>query len=292
MDRIFLDLVTKCWWSWVALLFSVVIAAIALSNPALSRPETGMLWIASYASLCVFFSRQLIAAACNGHKHLLTVCFWSFVLVLLLVILSYYSFYAFIPTDDAGHYEKFLNIVPVFVAIWAAALGWFVHFRLSTKAHRTNNAFQICMEIRKSGEYLKRSELVSLHFPSGTVDIPKEYHEHFPISSLSKAKALQPPDAGQVEMAEALQALRYQLNYFEFMAVGIKAGDLDEDLLYNSISVQVVKLFERSHQLIAYLNSDAPAGAGQTLAFCELRALVGRWNPRLKADIAAYTAAP
>jgi hypothetical protein len=290
MDRIFKDLLTNCWWSWVALLCSVITVAITLTNPALSLEQTGMLWVASYTALCVFFSRPLILAACSGHQHLLTVCLWSFVLVFLLVLLSYYSFYAFVPPSLAQHYGKFLNIVPVFVAIWAAALGWFVHFRLSTKAHRTNNAFQICMEMRKSGEYLKRAEMVSLHFPSGTSSIPQAYHPHFPADSLQKAKALNPAQPLAVEMAEALQALRYQLNYFEFMAVGIKAGDLDEELLYNSISVQVVKLFERSSGLILYINADAPAGAGQRLAFCELRALVNRWKPRLESDTASYVA--
>lgn len=244
--------------------------------------------IAAYTATCLFFAYPLIQAAYAGHRHLLTVCVWSFVLVLLGIALWYYAFYRFAGAQTIK-YDKLLNVVPVFVAIWAAAVGWFVHFRLSTKAHRTNNAFGILMEMRKSSEYLSRYEIVAKHFPYGLETIPTEYHEYFPTNKLrgvlaaARAKG-EDADPITIERIEAIAALRYMLNYFEFMSVGIKAGDLDEDLLYDTISTSVVALYERCQPMFNYVRAPMPGGAGQPMAFIALQDLVDRWSIRLNND--------
>lgn len=292
MEFIFKDLVTKCWWSWVALAVAVGLAGITgtvIAHGA-AGPTQAWLAIAAYCSLCAFFARPLLNAAYAGHRHLLTVCVWSFVLVLLGIFLSFFAFFAFFGSEPQK-YDKVLNVVPVFVAIWAAALGWLVHFRLSTKAHRTNNAFAIIMEMRKSGEFLKRYEAMTRHFPAGSDPIPNLYAEFFPGVELARMHresmaSGEPADPARLDQAEAIQALKYVLNYFEFMAVGIKAGDLDEDLLYDTISSTVVRLYDRAKPLIDWTNQAAPGGAGQPLAFIDLADLVAKWRPRLTQHIA------
>lgn len=291
MEFVFRDLVTKCWWSWVALAASVVCAVVLAASPVITDAQQAWLAIAAYVALATFFAFPLLEAAHAGHRHLLTVCIWSFVLVMLGIALSFYAFYRF-TGDSPQKYDKLLNVVPVFVAIWAAAIGWLVHFRLSTKAHRTNNAFGILMEMRKSAEFLKRYEIVTRHFPSGTTTIPAEYCEYFPTTKLKalleEAKRQgREADAEAMDKVEAIAALRYTLNYFEFMSVGIKAGDLDEDLLYDTISTTVVRLFERCQPLLDYVHAPMPGGAGQPLAFIALAELVERWSVRLNNDIAS-----
>lgn len=292
MEYVFRDLVTKCWWSWLALLAAVICTAVLAASPAISDVQQGWLAIAAYVSLAIFFAYPLKAAAYAGHRHLLTVCIWSFVLVLLGIALWYYAFYRFAGADSTK-YDKLLNVVPVFVAIWAAACGWLVHFRLSTKAHRTNNAFGILMEMRKSGEFLSRYLTVTKHFPFGLPTIPREYHDYFPTAKLKELTAAAQAAGKEVdqvdkERVEAIAALRYMLNYFEFMAVGIKAGDLDEDLLYDTISTSVVSIYERCQPMIDYVRGPLPAGGGQPLAFIAMEALVYRWTIRLNNDKAAH----
>lgn len=290
MEFVFRDLVTKCWWSWGAFIVAFVAAVTLAANGNISDAQQAWIAIVAYAALVIFFAYPLLQAACAGHRHLLTVCIWSFVLVLLGVALCYYVFYKFAGNDVAS-FDKLLNVVPVLVAIWAAALGWFVHFRLSTKAHRTNNAFGILMEMRKSSEFLNRYETATRHFPSGTTTIPPEYTDYFPTTKLkevldvatARGEAAAPSD---LEKIEAISALRYVLNYFEFMSVGIQAGDLDEDLLYDTISTTVVKLYERSQPLFNYVHAPMPGGAGQPLAFVALESLAERWRVRLNNDLA------
>jgi len=294
MDFVFRDLITKCWWSWLALCCAVIVAAgtgAGIASGGLSPPAQGWLAILAYLFLCVFFCHPVAKAAYAGHQHLLTVVVWSFVLVVLFILLSYFAFYSIFSSAGTG-YDKVLNVVPVFVAIWAAGVGWLVHFRLTTKAHRTNNGFAIIMETRKSGEFLKRHELVMKHFPAGSGEIPESYKAFFPPPTLRDL--LQRRARGEtvldqdIERAEAINALKYVLNYFEFMAVGIRAGDLDEDLLYSTISTTVVGLYERSKPLLSYYNSSAPGGGAQPLACADLVKLAERWRQRLNQDIADH----
>lgn len=287
MEQLFRDLVTKCWWSWISLL-AFLIAGVMLFGGALNNDQQFGTLTICYFGLCGFFAYPLITAAYAGKKHILTVCVWSFVLVVAGVGYIHYSFYLLTAKEGVApaHYDKFLNVVPVLVAIWAAAVGWFVHFRLTTSAHRTNNAFVITMEMVKSAEFLKRQEIVSKHFPPGTHEIPVDYHPFFPGSSLRDALNAVPPSPKNVEKAEAIYALKYILNFYEFMAVGIKKGDLDEELVYDTNSVQVVNLFTRANAFIEYVNKPGPIGAGQPLAFCELRTLVNRWRVRIQEDTA------
>ncbi len=287
MEQLFKDLVTKCWWSWISLVTSLI-AGVLLFGGGLSNEAQFIAATVSYFGLCGFFAFPLITAAYAGKKHILTVCVWSFLLVIIGVAYIHYSFYLLTSRKgvEPSDYDKFLNVVPVLVAIWAAAVGWFVHFRLSTSAHRTNNAFVITMEMVKSGEFLKRQEMVSKHFPPGTHEIPVVYHPFFPGAALRDALNAVPPVDEDVEKAEAIYALKYILNFYEFMAVGIKKGDLDEELVYETNSVQVVNLFSRSKSFIDYVTAPGPIGAGQPLAFCELKILAARWKLRIHEDAA------
>lgn len=239
----------------------------------------------------VFFACPLWRAAHGGVEQLLPLVVWTFVLVMLGIVVSFYAFYA-VFGDQAVKFDKLLNVVPVFVAIWAAAVGWLIHFKLSSKAHRTNNSFSIIMETRKSSEFLRHSERVLKHFPPGQTSIPADYRPYFPSDSLKRlcdaATPNSPANPLEVEMAEAINSLKYVLNYFEFMAVGIRAGDLDGKFIYDTIGQSVVGRFDRSQDLINYVKGPPPEGAGQLLAFIDLAPLCDKWRAQLRNDAAAY----
>ncbi len=287
MEHVFKDLLTKCWWSWLSLLIAVIAFVLCVGN-GMSGVGKAVAATVSYFALCGFFVYPLFKAAYGRKKSIITVCLWSFVLLVLWLVVFHYNYYAWMPSVGVSpdSYSKILNLVPVMVAIWAAGLGWFVHFKLSTLAHRTNNSFAMTMETTRSTEFLKRQEIVSKHFPPGTQEIPKEYHAYFKGSALRDALNAQPRVQDDIHRAQAMHALKHMLNFYEFMAVGIKMGDLDEELLYQTNCVQVVNLFTRAKSYVDYVVMDAPAGAGQPLAFCELRSLVERWRRRIQVDTA------
>ncbi|UHQ22785.1 DUF4760 domain-containing protein [Lysobacter sp. 5GHs7-4] len=289
MEFVFKDLKASQSWAWLSLILAGVLVTFLISSSALSDAGQGGIAIAAYAALAVYFWPCLLKAAHEDHRHLLTVIIWSFVLVILGIALSFYAFFA-IAGEDHVKYDKLLNVVPVFVAIWAAAVGWLIHFKLTTKAHRTNNAFVIIMETRKSAEFLKRVETVSRHFPPGSKSIPPEYEKFF--SSQAVKAILNDPTTteGDKLKAEAVVSLRYVLNYYEFMAVGIKAGDLDETLIYDTIHPAVCALFDRSKILVDFISNPDNPGGDRT-HFCELKLLVAEWKRRRTAADASALAA-
>ena len=286
MEHIFEDLKTDRFWAWGALTLCVVLIVFLFDLPALTSPGRGFVAIGAWLSLCVFLWPSLMKAAHEDHRHVLTVCIWSAVAMLIGIAAIVYGYYAITGTEYAK-YDKLLNIVPVFVAIWAAALGWFVHFKLTSKAHRTNNAFSIIMETRKSSEFLRKQEVVTRNFPPGSGEMPPEYHPFLAGSSLKTLNADPTASQADKDKAEAVLALKYVLNYYEFMAVGIRAGDLDEALLYDTIHPSVCALFDRAQPLVVYMSTPSNPG-GDATAYCDLKLLVGRWKKkRLGQDAAA-----
>ncbi|MEH6413831.1 DUF4760 domain-containing protein [Pseudomonas sp. CGJS7] len=308
MEHIFKDIAAKHWAAWVGLGVAVIAMAAVVFNPLLTDFGKGALVLLAYSGLVVFMWRSLLLAAHLDHRHLLTVCIWSFVMLALGIAALFYS-YMHIISNLYPALDKLLNnLVPVLVAIWAAAVGWLIHFKLTTKAHRTNNAFAIIMEMRKNSEIIKRLEIVSYHFPPGSGPIPQSYVPFFAPDALTKARnaaagaqanlsqiaklqngapkegflrnassALDTANAN-VEKAEAIQALKFVLNYYEFMAVGIKAGDLDGDLLFSSISTAVIRLFDRAKAYIDFASDEARGGHPDT--FCDLKRLSAEWKSR------------
>lgn len=73
---------------------------------------------------------------------------------------------------------------------------------------------------------------------------------------------------GLLQRADAIAGLSYILSYFEFMAVGIAAGDLDGDLLLKTMGENVRNLHERSANYRRSLVDGVPGQPPQKLA-CE-----------------------
>lgn len=293
MEQVFKDLGTKSVVPWIAAL----VALIAFADLGLHshqwkyevQASVGVAW----TGLAVFLGHAVYRAAFAGVKHLLTVCVWSAVIVLSAIFCAYYVFFTWPGSSD--QYERVLNVLPVLTAVWAAGLGWFVHFQLTSKAHRTKNSFDLLMQSRTNPEFRKHADVVTKHFPPGTT-IPDEYRAYYHSNSrklMSERiqQGQQVPDI-EVERVSAISSLKYVLNYYEFMAVGIKKGDLDPDLLYESVSVLVINTYKRALPLIDYLTREPSlGGAGEVLAFCHLRTLVSQWEVKYDEEVAARSRA-
>ena len=287
MDYVFSDLITKRILPWFGLFcFVQCIALIALTfihpNFQLSDNSKALIVIIAYFGLILFFVPALINAARQNHKHILTVLIWSLVLVISFIVASIYVFMLLVTDTLFPKYDKLLNLLPVVLAIWGAAVGWLVHLKVSTKAHRTNNALSIIMETTKSAEFLRCRDVTSKHFPAGMASIPTEYHQYFSTLSCSKVMKNKATTPDEIEHVGAIRATKYVLNYYEFMAVGIEAGDLDDKLLFDTLSHVVIGLYDRSKLLVEYMENPVHPG-GDPSTWCELKALVKRWN-NLKSD--------
>jgi hypothetical protein len=217
------------------------------------------------------------------------VCISSAIILTATICSFYFIYFAFVPDNSTGSaYDKILNLPPVIAAIWAAGIGWLVNYHVSQRNARTKNAFDLVMQTRTSAEYQKNMTLMHRHYPFGSKisDEDKPYYAKLAIKEheeqLRKAKEKPNNAAGiseaelKLEKSQAFAAMKYILNYFEFMAVGITKRDLDETLLYETIGLTAVNIFERAKPFIDSIQAD-----GQALAYSALTPLIRDWKMRI-----------
>ena len=77
---------------------------------------------------------------------------------------------------------------------------------------------------------------------------------------------------------EAIEALKYFLNYYEFIAIGVRTGDLDENYLYMSLGGIVPNLCKLGAAYIVFCRT--AAAAGHEDVFANLIWLRDRWQKK------------
>lgn len=116
------------------------------------------------------------------------------------------------------------------VSGWMAT-GW-INLRNSIRQHTITTLLQT----RLSATYMGYADELSKH-----------YSAYETRRKTNPAMREEPTDKVNI------QALRYILNYFEFIAIGIKRGDLDEDMLRDSLRSILMKNVEMSRPWISAL---------------------------------------
>ena len=298
MKKLFTDLYEKAERAEYAAAFLLAVVALSLA----------LLWITGYAPVVeargYFFIGMMVllliatvrpiarTARDDGYRVVKRVCGLSLALMVAVILLFYAAYFSFdIPATQRGAAEKILNFPPVFVAVWAAGMGWYVHYQAAAKSARTANAFAVIMQIQTSSEFRAMSERVQRMYPHG-VDVSGDLEDARSDALLRSIQAFRAlpntatPDERlaarrRIERSKAIGAVRYLLNYYEFVAAAIKAGDLDEALLYETISPAIVSIFERSKPFRDRVCGPPPDGFGVSLAFEHLAYVVKGWETRL-----------
>lgn len=150
--------------------------------------------------------------------------------------------------------EHFLAATGVMAAVCGWLIAGILTLRNSVKQHTINTLLQS----RLSATYMGYADKLSLHYMS--YDARK---------SANPALRESPTDAVDI------LALRYILNYFEFIAVGIKRGDLDEWTLRDSLRSILRKNVTMSMDWIAKERVTNPN------LYKHLLWLFSRWGGRL-----------
>lgn len=289
---------TKRWEQWallvLVLLFVFGVGMDVSDQPIYESVKAWALALWALAFLCLLIPAGLRCAG-KGIKSVWSVVGLS-VFVLAVVMLVFYTCYFWVvgASDRGSHgFDKLLNFPPMLAALWAAGVGWYITFQAAAKNHRTTNSFNLLMQTRTSREFLENANLVRLTYPHGTV-VPAEDEDLFDSTTLKELTARekeQISDGGGVDVslqerlfkARGADALKYLLNYYEFMAVGIKENDLEENLLYDTIGVTVTSMFHRAKVFIEYVRHKDKGN--QPLAFVELASLIERWSTRLEDEV-------
>lgn len=275
----------------VAFLFLFALAAcsvFSLKNDPLFL-DYKVLWYS--VILILYFTAiapPVARLAAERHRHVLQVVLWGLISLTVTLVAFYLFFFALAETkDQQEQWERVLNLPPVIAGAVAAAIGWYAAHQFAAKNHRTNNSFQLVMQTRCNTEFVKHARKFLIAYPSSS-SIPMQDSKYFDPSARSrleemkrKQKAEQLTEAETTELKqfaeeklEGIEGARYLLNFYEFMSFGIYAGDLDEELLYETISPAVVKIYEQSTALRAVLNGPD----GDVLAFQHLERLVSGYE--------------
>lgn len=290
------------WFGLIATLASlVVIISCEMSQPSHYVANRGWWYLApGVLFFFTFIGPVLRVAREERHKGVKVVVFWGLfgLGAFIATFVAVFSAFAPSPTDGSGggaNYDRLLNILPAVIAVWAAALGWYTQHQIAGKTHRTSHAFNLIMQQRTNGEYANNLRAfillypVGVHMPTSTAELALYKSEA--IVEIPDLEAVRDDEAAEkptralaalkIRKIEAALGAKYLLNYFEFMARGIKGGDLDEDVLYDTIGTSVITLFRRTKALRDFYTESQP------LAMQFLSTLVEDWDKRKKKDAAA-----
>jgi uncharacterized membrane protein (DUF485 family) len=172
----------------------------------------------------------------------------------------------------AGHHRFVLRQPPagleksqwvVLLGVIAAVAGWIISAIVTMRNSIRQHTVTTLLSSRLSETYMSQTRLVNARYfsPSGG------------LYQLTAAEVKSAAPEAQ------LAAVRYLLNYFEFIAVGIRYGDLDEKLLKNTLRGILCGVYEAAGPLVTQ-RRQAPAGSsvGRSRTFEHLEWLYARWH--------------
>lgn len=150
------------------------------------------------------------------------------------------------------------NTVLLLLGTLAAILGWLCSTRSQVLNNRRNHSMQLLIESRLSDRYMGYVNAVS--------NISNEFRKLNPNES---SLVIEYFNALTIEQKNSIL---YMLNYCEFISVGIRFGDLDEQLMFNTFGSMLKTNFEFSQKVIEHKQKE------KNSHFEHVTALYNRWH--------------
>ncbi len=225
---------------------------LLLRTILLFLPYVIVLWLFYWKVRDPFFLKPRTYIQLNIMMICLIVCFVE--TVYWHISWNKFSFLNFEISNTAGKADSLI----VLLGILAAVLGWLFTSRGQDLTSKRSHSIQTLMASRLSEAYARHA-----NYATGVyVDIKGKRGDS---AVISMAEFL---DLSQEER----NAIFYQLNYFEFIAVGIRYGDLEEQLMKNTLKTIVTNNYEFFGEIIKSKQEKAPN------IYEHLTALYKRWN--------------
>lgn len=145
----------------------------------------------------------------------------------------------------------------------AALSQWAITSVLTLYNARRQHTITVLLQSRLSPAYQQRLR-----------DVVKGYPTMPAISKVAVG------DWNDPAKLEALEGIKYLLNYFEFVAIGIRIGDLDEATMRRSLADIVMALTAVAEQYIKFSRGELDTNDGfpSNNAYSELLWLKARWQ--------------
>lgn len=179
--------------------------------------------------------------------------------VCYVIVLIGYAILRYTPA-----YQTSLSIM---VTGMLVGMGWWIQCITSAANTRRSHTLNMIINTRTSPEYQKQLRN-STKFYRGMRYVPQELSEWRCNPDKEEYKNMKVPD----EYRDAINGLLYILNYFEFLAQGIKFKDLDDELLKECFSSFLRGIERRGFHMILESQKQDPA------AFEGIIYLSKKWN--------------
>lgn len=122
--------------------------------------------------------------------------------------------------------DKYQTALSIIVAGSIAGMGWWIQFITSAASDRRKHTLNVVLSTRTCSEYQNHLRNYTRMW-RGNRYVPKDLSEWRDDPDNPKFKNAKVPD----DVVNGINGLLYILNFFEFLAQGIKANDLDDKLL-------------------------------------------------------------
>lgn len=143
-------------------------------------------------------------------------------------------------------------------AAMTAMLGWTVTAYVNVKNSIKQHTISTLLQSRVSATYMERADKVSKAFTRRDGSL-------VPVVEA---------DLTAAEAQEKMEALRYVLNYFEFISLGVRHGDLHEPLMRGSMRGMLCNMYVVAKVYIDALRRSSPR------VYEHLEWLNARWKDR------------
>jgi hypothetical protein len=128
------------------------------------------------------------------------------------------------------------------IGVISAITGWIVSSYITLRNSIKQHTITTLLQTRLSATYMERAQHINNNFfaPGMAPDALALSFLHDPANR------------------EHWHAIEYVLNYMEFLAVGVRHGDLDEKVLRHTMRGIVVRLYEKTRLLIEEPRQSSP----------------------------------
>jgi len=146
---------------------------------------------------------------------------------------------------DAYHpkADSILSAFVGFCAVLAAAIGWGVSAWIAHRNNRSKHTLDIVAARFAQPAFSKAFS---------------DFNEAFVGKAISKALIADYSTSDDSAKKEGVQGLRYLVNYFEFIAVGIISGELDERIIARTLRGNLIYVYDRCAKYIYEVQGDNP----------------------------------
>jgi hypothetical protein len=198
--------------------------------------------------------------------------------VISLTLFSYCLYYFLLNgfqslTEDDRN--KLLNLPPALIAVLGALFGLYVNYQVNSKNQKLKGAFDLVMTTRTSSEYWKNYNSFRKGYPLSQNIVPEQDDKFY---SPTAEEILKFSDEEKIKY-EAVAGLKNLLNFYEYVAIWINHGEVDEDMVYEFSASTVIGLQRAASKITMKNKKDNPTQG------MHIDKLASKWEIRKRSEI-------